>query len=159
MARGEGVAGNRGAQALNARASGAEGRVVVFHSPSHARAALAAARELDKAVVLRTAPGAAGYAGALYLKRVVEEALKDYPEVRAEAVIDCGEDPGLVLGALRIGWRAVCFTGPAKVRRKLADIAAARGARLVRGRGKALDLLEWPEPAVACRRWLGSQGC
>lgn len=135
----------------------ARARVVIVHSLPHARAALAAAGELKRAVVLRTAPGAAGYAGALYLKRVVEEALKNYAEVRAEVVIDCGEDPGLVLGALRIGWKAVCFTGPVRVRRKLADIAHGRGARLVHGRADALDLLDSSDPAAACRSWLGSQ--
>jgi hypothetical protein len=96
----------------------------VVHHLDQARAALAAAAELGCAVVLRSAPGAAGYAGVGYLK-----ALGD--EVGHELLIDCGADPGLVMAALRTGCRRIVFSGSAEVGRRLADMAAQLGAALV----------------------------
>jgi acyl-CoA reductase-like NAD-dependent aldehyde dehydrogenase len=96
----------------------------VVHHLDQARAALAAAAELGCALVLRSAPGAAGYAGVGYLK-----ALGD--EVRHELLIDCGADAGLVMAALRTGCRRIAFSGSAEVGRRLADMAGQLGAALV----------------------------
>ncbi len=65
-----------------------DGRIIVFHTLEHARAALAAALEADVAVTLRSAPGAAAYAGTGYLKAIADAAAKDYPKARVTWVID-----------------------------------------------------------------------
>lgn len=128
-------------------------RVVIFHSLEHARAALAAAGEARVPLVLRTAPGAAAYAGVGYLKAIVARARAEASDVAVRAEIDCGEDPGLALAALRAGWTALRLSGRADVRRKIAEIAKAQGARLVSDEPGAppLDLLDARDPKAACR--------
>ena len=127
---------------------------VVFHSLAHARAALAAAAELGVPLTLQSAPGAAAYAGVGYLKAIADQAAAEHPDVDVAAVIDCGADAGIAMAALRIGWRTIRFSGPAKVRAKLADIAAQTGARLVADEAEALDLLDSGDPLAACRAFL-----
>jgi hypothetical protein len=87
---------------------------VVVHDRVQAEAVLAAAEELGTAIWLRSAPDAAAYAGVGYLK-----ALSDL--VGHEVVIDCGEDAGLVMAALRTGCRRLAFSGPAAVSERLAE--------------------------------------
>ncbi|HEY8352243.1 MAG TPA: hypothetical protein VIK87_06845 [Sphingomonadales bacterium] len=76
-------------------------------------------------LVLLTAPGAAAAAGPLFLKAMTEQAA-----TRADTlvVIDCDDDPGLALLALRSGWRHVMLTGPAAD--QVASAAASIGARI-----------------------------
>jgi hypothetical protein len=94
---------------------------VVVHDRAQAEAALAAAAEVGCAIWLRSAPDAAGYAGVGYLK-----ALGD--AVGQEIVIDCGDDAGLAMAALRTGCRRLAFSGPAAVSQRLAEMAAEVGA-------------------------------
>jgi len=94
---------------------------VVVHDRVQAEAALEAAEELRCAIWLRSAPDAAAYAGVGYLKALSE--LVDH-----EVVIDCGDDAGLVMAALRTGCRRLAFSGPAAVSQRLAEMAAEVGA-------------------------------
>jgi class I fructose-bisphosphate aldolase len=123
---------------------------VVVHDRAQAAAALAAAEEAGCAIWLRSAPNAAAYAGVGYLK-----ALGDL--VGHELVIDCGEDAGLVMAALRTGCRRVAFAGPAAVSQRLAEMAAEVGA-LYRYESEAPVLL-WLSPdddaRARCHAWLG----
>ena len=91
----------------------------MVHHLEQARAALAAAAELGCAIELRSAPGAAGYAGVGYLK-----ALGD--EVGHELLVDCGDDAGLVMAALRTGCRRIAFSGSASWRRASATWPSSR---------------------------------
>jgi len=95
----------------------------VVHHFEQAQTALAAA-ELRCTIELRSAPGAAGYAGVGYLK-----ALGD--EVGHELLVDCGDDAGLVMAALRTGCRRIAFSGNAELVRRLRDMAEQQGAVLV----------------------------
>ena len=95
----------------------------MVHHLEQARAALAAAAELACAIELRSAPGAAGYAGVGYLK-----ALGD--AVGHELLVDCGDDAGLVMAALRTGCGRIVFSGSAELARRLGDMAAQLGAVL-----------------------------
>jgi hypothetical protein len=97
---------------------------VVIHDLAQARGALAAAAELGCAIRLRSAPGAAAYAGVGYLK-----ALRD--AVGHELVIDCGDDAGLVMAALRAGCRRLSFAGDAGTAQRLGEMAEQMGAILV----------------------------
>jgi hypothetical protein len=97
---------------------------VVVHHLEQARGALAAAAEAGCAIELRSAPGAAGYAGVGYLKALGEE-------VGHELLIDCGDDAGLVMAALRTGCRRVAFSGSDELARRLGEMAAQLGAVLI----------------------------
>ena len=131
-------------------------KAVIVHSLAHARAALAAAAELGVPLTLASAPGAAAYAGPGWFQEVVAQAKAEVPRADCRAVIDCGERPGDVLLALRLGLEQVRFTGKKEAAKKLAAIAEQLGAELITGRLEALDLRGVADPAVACRAWLAS---
>lgn len=131
-------------------------RAIIFHSLDHARAALGAAREAGVEVCLVTAPGAARYAGVDHLKKIVDLALAEFEGDTPNALIDCGANAGSAMSALRAGWNTLAFAGEPDVKRKIADMAAQCGARLVDRPAEALDLLDEPDPDAACRRWLSA---
>ena len=130
-------------------------RRIIIHSLDHARAALDAAAALGVPVTLASAVGAGGYAGPLWFKALIEIALRDHPGVSAAAVLDCGDEAGTTLGALRAGLKQVRFTGRDDVRERLAAIAASLGATIESGEPPpALDLLDAADPARLCRAYL-----
>ena len=134
-------------------------RPIIVHSAEHIRAALEAAHQLGVGVTLRTAPGAAHYAGPLYLIKLVAQAIDGEPrpvgaDRLAEIVLDCGEDAALAHAAIRTGWRAVLFTGPARLRAEVRAAAEAHGASVLSRAAPALDLLDEAQPLAACRAWL-----
>ena len=96
----------------------------MVHHLEQARASLRAATEAGCAIQLRSAPGAAGYAGVGYLKALGDQA-------GHELLVDCGDDAGLVMAALRTGCRRIVFSGGDEVRRRLSDMAEQLGAALV----------------------------
>ena len=88
------------------------------------------------------------------LRRLIADAAtKGHPGARVTWVIDCGADAGTALGALRIGWKKLRFSGPDSLREKLTDIAAQRDAAVtgVATGETVLDLLEHHDPAATCR--------
>jgi len=97
--------------------------VVVVHDLAQARGALGAAAALGCAVELRSAPGAAACAGVGYLQALGESA-------GHELLIDCGEDPGIVMAALRAGCRRLSFAGAADTAQRLREMAEQAGAVL-----------------------------
>jgi hypothetical protein len=130
----------------------------VIQSLDHAKAVLQAAHENELRVELWSAAGAAAYAGAGWFKAVIDLAQSANPGVDFTAVLDCADLPGLALGAFRVGIKAVCFTGAARVAAKLADIAAQDGRELRRRRpSQTLDLHHEPDPLTSCRRWLSTR--
>jgi len=115
--------------------------VIVVHSLGHAVAALKAAAAAGRRVTLLSAPGAGGYAGAGWFRGLVEAAREAVPAARFSALLDCGDEAGTALAALRARAEGVVFTGRADVARRLADIARQRGARFETARpAAALDL-------------------
>jgi hypothetical protein len=122
---------------------------VVVHDRAQAEAALAAAEELGCAIWLRSAPDAAAYAGVGYLK-----ALGDL--VGHEIVVDCGDDAGLAMAALRTGCRRLAFSGPAAVSQRLAEMAAEVGAwyRHEARAATVLCLSPGDDARTRCRAWL-----
>jgi fructose/tagatose bisphosphate aldolase len=135
------------------------GRIVV-HSLEHAAAAVAAAAELGVPLTLVSAPRAGGYAGPLWFKALVDAAAARHPGVEVTAILDCGDEPGTVLAALRTGLKHLRFTGADAARRRLAEIAAAQGAVLEsEGDAAALDLLDQRRPDIVCRDFLAAGEC
>lgn len=133
---------------------------ITVHSLDHARVALSVARELGVEVTLVSAPGAAAYVGAAVFREMIEAAAGSVPDARFTAVLDCGDDPGLALAALRAGLPAIRLDAGADVRARVTDIAARTGAVLVDSDAAALDLIDVADPARACREWLapGDEG-
>jgi hypothetical protein len=126
---------------------------VIVHDLEQARAALGAAGELGVAIELRSAPGAAGYAGVGYLRALGELAGQ-------ELLIDGGDDAGLVMAALRTGCRKLAFSGPAELAMRLADMAAQLGAefRHETAPPACLDLTPDADAGAACRDRLLAPG-
>jgi hypothetical protein len=130
-------------------------RRIIIHSLDHARAALAAAAAAGVPVTLASAEGAGGYAGPLWFKALVETALSEHPGMAAVCVLDCADEAGTTLGALRAGLKRVRFTGTDEVRQRLAAIAAQLGAEIESGEAlPALDLLDASDPLRACHAYL-----
>ncbi len=132
-------------------------RVIIIHDLEHAKAALSAAGRLGITVTLMSAPGAAAYLGAAVFRDMVAEAARACPDAAYCAVLDCGEDAGLALGALRNGVKRIRVEAACEVKARIAGIAAQTGAMLWREDLEALDLLDGDgaeEAYEACRAWL-----
>jgi delta 1-pyrroline-5-carboxylate dehydrogenase len=118
-----------------------EQQLVVVHTLAHAVGALRAAARLDRPVILASARDAGVYAGPGWFGALVTAAREAVPAARCSALLDCGDRPGAALAAIRTEIEGVLFTGRADLARRLADIAARHGVRLVTGRpAAALDL-------------------
>jgi hypothetical protein len=129
--------------------------VIIVHSLGHAVAALRAAAAAPRRITLASAPSAGGYAGAGWFAALVDAAREAVPEALFSAFLDCGDEAGPTLAALRSDIKGVIFTGRADVARRLADIARQHGARLATARcATALDLgadFFGAEPALVAR--------
>lgn len=130
----------------------------MIHSLAHAVAALEAAEDAGASVTLLSPPDFAAYGGAGFFNAIVRRARAKVPAAKSEAVIDCGDAPGLALAALRAGAEAVRFGGRRIVREKIAAIAAAHGAKFFTTRPQALDLLDLDvaNARETCLAWLVS---
>ena len=117
--------------------------VIIVHSLGHAVAALTAAAKAGRAVVLASAPGAGSYVGPGWFGALVDVAREAVPEARFSALLDCGDDVGAALAAIRSEVDGIVFTGRPDVARRVADIAGQHGVRFVADRpAAALDLGE-----------------
>jgi hypothetical protein len=138
---------------LNTAAS-PEPASIVIHDLAQAIAALKAAAAAKKPVTLWSAEGAGIYAGASWFAAVERGARAAVPAAKASFVLDCAERADMTQEAFRAGIKAACFSGPAGIATKLADIARQQRASFYRKRPKALDLLNVADPETACRRYL-----
>jgi hypothetical protein len=126
----------------------------IVHDLAQARIVFAAASVARVPIRIESAPGATGYAGAGWWAAVIAAARHEYPEVEAVCVLDCGEEPGRAMGAIREGIEAIRCRARPKARARLKALAEAAGVLFVTGKaGPALDLSTVPEPnaAVAAR--------
>jgi hypothetical protein len=125
-------------------------REIVIHSLDHARAALAAAAACDTGVILSSAPGAALQAGPGWFKSVIEQASEAHRHVAVTAILDCGDQPGAAMAALRLGITNLRFHGAAEFRAKLEGM----GAVFAPPAEASLDLRAVAEPQTACAVFL-----
>jgi hypothetical protein len=117
------------------------GAVIVVHTLAHAVGALRAAAAVGRPVTLLSARDAGIYAGPGCFAALVAAARVAVPAARCFTLLDCGDQPGAALAAIRTGIEGVIFTGRADVARRLADIAGQHGVQLVTERPVAsLDL-------------------
>ncbi len=124
---------------------------IVVHSLAHAVAALQAAAEAGRPVLLLSAADAGLSAGAGWWRGVIAAARDSVPAARMTALLDCGDDAGAAQSALRAGVEAIVFRGRDDIVERLADIAGRRGSRVRCARpSPALDLGDdfFAEPEV-----------
>lgn len=115
--------------------------VIIVHSLVHAIAALRAAADAGRPIMLASAPDAGIYAGSGWWSALVAAARDAVPTAQFTALLDCGDDAGAAQAAIRTGIEGIVFTGRADVADRLADIARQRGVRLATSRpAAALDL-------------------
>jgi fructose/tagatose bisphosphate aldolase len=130
------------------------GAAVVVHSLDHARAALAAARDLGIPVILVSPPAFAAYAGAGFFERMIAAAREGFEDVEMTAVLDCGSAAGHALAALRTGVNVVAIRLGSQDHERMAEIAASYGATVVRPIVGAFDMAVADDPQAGCRAWL-----
>jgi hypothetical protein len=116
---------------------------IIIHSLFQATAALTASARAGRPVVLVSAPDAGGYVGPGWFQALVAAAREAAPDARCSTFLDCGENVGAALAALRAEVEGVIFTGRPDVARRLADIARQHRAHFETKRPvDALDLGE-----------------
>jgi hypothetical protein len=94
-------------------------------------------------VALVSAPDAGGYVGPGWFKALAAAAREAFPDIRCSTILDCGDNVGAALAAVRAEVEGVIFTGRPDVARRLADIARQHGVRFETKRpAEALDLAE-----------------
>lgn len=123
---------------------------IVIHDVEQARAVLRLAERLGTSVRLRSAPGASAHAGVGYLHALGQA-------IGHDLVVDCHDDPGLVMAALRTGCRTIVFSGPNTTHQRLSDMAEQQGATVrLELTAPALHLALSPDDADAteARAWL-----
>ena len=134
--------------------TGAMTRAILVHGLGDALAAAAAADALGVELVLVSAEAAGGYAGAGWWRAITERVRRAYPDLVLTAVLDCGDNPGWTLAAIRAGIADIAVSGDPSVTEKLSSIAEQTGARIWINRPEKLDLRGRRDATVACREWL-----
>ncbi|MEP4379004.1 MAG: hypothetical protein ABJ215_15005 [Alphaproteobacteria bacterium] len=130
---------------------------IVIHEFGHALAALTAAQSQDRAVIFLSAAGAVRSAGAGWWRELVAQARDVIPDQAAEWILDCGDEPGLALAALREGVGTIALDADEPVWSRVAQIAAGYDARIVRvDRTGALDLAGANNPQRECELYLSN---
>jgi hypothetical protein len=109
------------------RSRDGEARVIVVHSLGQVMAAVTVAARADQSITLASAPDAGGYVGPGWFEALIAAAREAVPEVCFSALLDCGDNVGAALAAIRAEFEGVIFTGRTDVARRLADIAAQHG--------------------------------
>lgn len=122
---------------------------VIVHHLAQAKVALSAADTAGADIQLWSAPGAATFAGVGFLK-----ALGD--AVDHELLIDCGDDAGLVMAALRTGCKTLFFRGSEDERLRLSQMAGRSGALLYgpEDRTQSCLLLSADDDGDSIHAWL-----
>ena len=85
---------------------------------------------------------------------MLRQAAERYPDARFTAYLDCADEAGTVLRALRAGVSHIRFTGPRELLSRLHDIARQLDAEITDEDFARFDLLDQPDPFAACRVWL-----
>lgn len=125
--------------------------VLRVHGWKHVAAALMAAREAARPVILLAPPGGTYTGGVGFWAAIDKRRRELFADVDAELIVDCDGAPGHVLAALRVGLKTLVFDGNAAARARLDDIVDKHGALLVDRPPAAIDLIHEKDPPRACR--------
>lgn len=139
-------------------AEGARPPAIIVHSLAQALAAADAAAVLGRPLTLRSAAGAGATLGVGWFAGLGVLLAERHPTLDLTLVLDCADEAGTALGALRRGLKAIRVEGSSELRAKLAALAATYGARLDEDDRPCLDLVdglaEQADLAARCRDWL-----
>ena len=128
---------------------------IVVHGYDHAVAALEAARGAGAPVTILSAPGAARSGGPAWWRELAAQAGAAVPGAEAEWILDCADEAGTALAALREGVTHIALECEPAVRARVYEIAAQTGAVLANaGRAEALDLAGSNNPQRDCANHL-----
>lgn len=118
--------------------------VFIVHDLAQARVVARAAAAAGQPVVMASAPGAGGSLGPALYKEIVDQACADHPNADVIACLDCADEPGTAMNALRHGvsWISLDIGGP--VRAKIEQAAESLGARVISSPADALDMAIGP---------------
>jgi len=137
---------------------GANPPAIIVHSLAQALVAAEAAVALGRPLTLRSPAGAGGTLGVGWFAGLSTLLAERHPALDLTLVLDCADEAGTALGALRRGLKAVRVEASSDVRAKLAALAQTHGARLDEDDRPCLDLVDGlVEPvdlAARCRDWL-----
>ncbi|MGH1480648.1 MAG: hypothetical protein ACRBM6_18275 [Geminicoccales bacterium] len=84
---------------------------------------MSAAKALNRSIQLRSAPDASAYAGVGFFYALGVE-------LDHEILVDCHDDPGIAMAALRAGCQKLTFSGDQETHRRLSDMAMQQGASI-----------------------------
>jgi len=130
---------------------------IVVHEIGHALAALAAARPHNRPLVILSATGAVRSAGAGWWRELVAQARGSVPDQDAEWILDCGDEPGMALAALREGVTTIGLDADEPIWSRVAQIASLCDASVLRvDRTGALDLAGSNNPQRDCNLYLSN---
>jgi len=128
-----------GAMVSQGKSSANKPRAVLFRGIADARDWCEAARATGTNLELWSFPGAASSIGPIWFEEIVRAISDEFPDVSVTAVLDCGDEPGRALAALRQGVTIVALGGKPAARRKVAAIAEQAGATVVSRPRRVLD--------------------
>jgi len=127
---------------------------IMIHELAHAVAALEAAQWHGAPVTLVSAPGAVRTGGAGWWRELIAQARAQVPDAVADSLLDCADEPGMALAAIREGVEAVTLTGNADTLRRIGDIARQSGVALRAPARADLDLACSENPVADCENLL-----
>jgi len=122
-----------------------------IHGLPHLRAALTAGAEAGRPIVVLSAVGASGFAGAGWFAALTEQGRAEFPDVPLTAILDCADRAGDVPAALKRGITHIVFTGHPEAAIRLQDIAGQMDATVFLERPASFDLLNARDPFRAAR--------
>ncbi|MCW9034488.1 MAG: hypothetical protein OQJ97_09735 [Rhodospirillales bacterium] len=128
-------------------------KAITIYRLEHARAALKIAAEYQVPVILLSPLNGAQQMGAEVFQTIIDIAGKMNPKADYASVLDCGDEPGLALNALRLGIKAISIR---EKNEKVIDIANQTGAVVFERPKDALDLLPIEDFEAACLDWLST---
>jgi len=86
--------------------------------------------ESSGSIILMSVPNAAASLGVVGFLEMVTAAASEYAGREFTAILDCGDQAGLAMNALRLGAKDISVDLPQDVRAKIEDIAKQCGASL-----------------------------
>jgi len=104
-------------------------------------------------VRLISGPGAGGTLGPAVFMGIIDQTKSDHPDADIIACLDCADEPGTALNALRHGIEEIILAGPEEVVVKIADMAGKQGASVHPRPTHALDMVTNPD-CDEIERWI-----
>jgi hypothetical protein len=127
----------------------------IVHDLAHATAALKVAQRHRIPVMLVSAHGAVRSGGAGWWRDLIARARSQTPEADMVSILDCADEAGMALAAIRAGVEAIAVTAPHETLARIADIARQSSVSLISiPWADAVDLAQANDPQATCENHL-----